>query len=164
MVVAAMMATTSLKAQEAGDFAIGANATYSFKEQNFAPGVKFQYNFTDWLRAEVAGDYWLKKDNWEAYDAMLNVHGLISVAWYFKVYPIAGVGFFSTKLSPLDYMDPEYGVHVHFDGKTTNDMVGVFGLGLQVNFSEHFGLNVEGKYHVNVGNQFIGTAGLLFIF
>lgn len=164
LVVAAMMATISLNAQIAGDFAIGANATYSFKDQNIAPGIKLQYNFTDWLRAEVAGDYWLKKDNWEAYDATLSVHGLIPAAWYFKAYPIAGVGFFSTKLSELDYMDSVYGVHVHFDGKTKNDLVGLFGLGLQLNFTDNFALNVEGKYQLNVGNQFIGTAGLLFIF
>ena len=164
MVVAAMMATMSMNAQIAGDFVIGANATYSLKDKNFAPGIKVQYSFTNWLRAEVAGDYWLKKDNWEAYDAMLSLHGVYHAARYFKVYPIAGVGFFSSKWSALDYMDSEYGVHVHFDGKTTNDVVGVGGLGLQLNFTDHFGLNLEGKYQFNVGNQFVGTAGLLFIF
>ena len=64
LVVVAMMATGSLKAQKTGDFAIGTNFTYSFKNQNYAPGIKVQYNFTDWLRAEVVGNYWLKKDNW----------------------------------------------------------------------------------------------------
>ena len=164
MVVVAMMATLSLNAQITGDIAIGANVTYGVKDQNIAPGIKVQYSFTNWLRAEVAGDYWLKKDNWEAFDAMLNLHGVIHVTWYFKAYPIAGVGFFSNKWSVLDYMDPEYGVHVHFDGKTTNDVVGLGGLGFQFNFTDHFGLNLEGKYLFNVGNQFIGTAGLMFIF
>ena len=164
MVVAAMMVTMSMNAQIAGDFAIGANASYSIKDKNIAPGIKVQYSFTDWLRAEVAGDYWLKKDNREAFDAMLNLHGVIHAAWYLKYYPIAGIGFYSTKLSALDYMDPDYGVHVHFDGKTKSDLVGVAGIGVQVNFTDNFGLNVEGKYQFNVGNQFVGTAGLLFIF
>ena len=164
MVVVAMMATLSLNAQITGDIAIGANVTYGVKDQNIAPGIKVQYSFTNWLRAEVAGDYWLKKDNREAFDVMLNLHGVFHTAWYFKWYPIAGVGLFSTKLSALDYMDPEYGVHVHFDGKTKSDVVGVLGLGAQFNFTDHFGLNLEGKYQFNVGNQFIGTAGLMFIF
>ena len=164
MVVAAMMATLSLSAQEAGDFAIGPHVTYRFKSQTYAPGIRVQYSLTDWLRVEAVGDYWLKKDNWEAFDAMVNVHGLFHVSQFFKIYPIAGVGYFQTKLNELDYTDPEYGVHVHFNGKTTNDLVGVGGLGLQLNFTDHFAMNVEMKYQYNVGNQYCATAGLLYIF
>ena len=164
MAVVAMMATTNLNAQEAGDFAIGANATYSFKTQNFAPGIKLQYSFAKWLRAEVAGDLWLKKDNWQAYDVVFNLHGLIHASRAFKFYPIVGVGYYNTKLSALDFMDPDYGVHVHFDGKTMDDVVGIGGLGIQLNFSNHFAMNIEGKYLYNVSNQFCGTAGFLYIF
>ena len=164
LVVVAMMATGSLKAQKTGDFAIGANFTYSLKSQNYAPGIKVQYNFTDWLRAEVEGNYWLKKDNWQAFDSMLNIHGFIHVSNFFKFYPIVGVGYFNTKWSELDFIDPDYGVHVRFDGKTTNDIVGVGGLGFQFNFTDHFAMSIEGKYQFNVGNQFCGIAGFLYIF
>ena len=164
IIVAVMISTMVINAQSSGDFAIGANATYGFKDQKIATGIKVQYNFTDWLRTEVAGDYWLKKGNWEAFDALINIHGLIPMTSFMKFYPIAGVGLFSVKLSELDYMDSDYRVHVHFDGKSENDLVGVGGLGLQFCFTNHIGMNIEGKYQFNVGNQFIGTVGLVYIF
>ena len=43
-------------------------------------------------------------------------------------------------------------------------VVGVGGLGLQLNFTDHFAMNVEMKYQYNVGNQYCATAGLLYIF
>lgn len=157
-----MMATMSAKAQEAGDFAIGANATYNFKTESVAPGLKLQYNIFRMLRAEITGDYWTKKDRTQSIDAFFNLHLLIHASNVFKIYPIAGIGYINTKTDGLEYTID--GVNVHVPEKKRDNVMGNAGLGLQVNFSRHFAFGVEGKYQFKDDDQFCASAGLIYIF
>ena len=164
IVVALMMATISANAQQAGDFSVGANASYSFKTKSFAPGIRVQFNILRMLRAEIGGDLWTKKDNWQAYDAFFNLHLLIHVSEKFKIYPLAGVGYINTKEDGKDYKDEVYNVHVNLPEKTRDNAFGNAGLGLQLNFTPHFGAFAEGKYQFKDNDQFCASFGLVYIF
>jgi hypothetical protein len=164
IVVAVMMATMSANAQQAGDFSVGANVSYSFKTESFAPGIRVQYNILRMLRAEIGGDYWLKKDLWQAYDAFFNLHLLIHASEMFKIYPFAGVGYINTKVDGQDYKDEVYNVHVNVPEKVRDNAFGNVGLGIQMNFTPHLGAFVEGKYQFKDDDQFCTSFGLVYIF
>lgn len=164
IVVAAMMATMSANAQQAGDFSVGANASYSFKTESFAPGIRVQYNILRMLRAEIGGDYWLKKDLWQSYDAFFNLHLLIHASEVFKVYPFAGIGYVNTKVDGQDYKDDVHNVHVVVPEKVRDNVFGNAGIGIQVNFTHHFGAFAEGKYQFKDDDRFCASLGLVCIF
>jgi hypothetical protein len=164
IVVAVMMATMSANAQQAGDFSVGANASYSFKTESFAPGIRVQYNILRMLRAEIGGDYWLKKDLWQSYDAFLNLHLLIHASKAFKVYPFAGIGYVNTKVDGQNYTDEVHKVHVVVPEKVRDNVFGNVGVGIQVNFTSHFGAFAEGKYQFKDDDRVCASLGLMYIF
>ena len=162
IVITAMVVTMSAKAQEAGDFAVGVNGTYSFKTESFAPGLKFQYSILRILRAELAADIWSKKDMNKSFDAFFNLHLLLHASNIFKVYPIAGIGYINTKTDGQEYTVD--GVHVVIPEKIRDNVMGNAGLGIQVNASNHIAFSLEGKYQFKDDSQFCSTIGFTYIF
>ena len=66
-----------------GKFAVGANvgfAAYGNKYNPFGLGAKFQYEFVENFRAEVAYNYWFPKDKAGIMDFDLNFQYLIPIA------------------------------------------------------------------------------------
>ena len=162
IVVAAMMATMSAKAQDAGKFAVGVNGTYSFKTESFAPGLKFQYRILRNLRVELAGDLWSKKDLTKSVDVFFNIHLLLHPSEVFKVYPLLGIGYINTKTDSSEYTID--GVHVFNPEKSRDNVMGNAGLGIQINASKHVAFSVEGKYQFKDDSQLCSSLGLIYIF
>lgn len=85
-------------AQEKGDMAVGLNlgaapcVESGANLTNFGAGVKFQYNFSNPFRAELAVNYWFKAKEISAADAAVNAHWLFNVGEKFIIYPVVGVG------------------------------------------------------------------------
>lgn len=90
----AFMAVMSMGAfAQDGKFAVGANvgfAAYGNKYNPFGLGAKFQYEFVENFRAEVAYNYWFPKDKAGIMDFDLNFQYLIPIAEGLRVYPLVG--------------------------------------------------------------------------
>lgn len=77
-----------------GKLALGVNlgvAAYGNSYNPFGIGVKGQYEFVENVRAEVAANYWLPKNDSGVMDLNLNAQYLIPIADGARVYPLAGV-------------------------------------------------------------------------
>lgn len=75
---------------QAGKTAIGINAGYAAYGDGYNPfgiGAKFQYEFIDNVRGELAYNYWFPKDKAGLMDFDLNFQYLIPVGEAVKIYP-----------------------------------------------------------------------------
>ena len=155
-------------AQEKGTFAVGAEAAYGSSSgfKRLAAGIKAQYNFTDPIRGEVGATYWMKKDHNTAFDVYANAHYLLKITDQFKVYPLAGVGYESSK-------SEDFTESVTVNGMTTTVLVpevtstDVFftgGAGIQYDMTENFGFNAEYRFQTNVGSRSMFAAGIFYRF
>lgn len=102
MMIAVMMvvALTANAQNEPGKMAIGANLNYGMHKdyKNIGFGAKFQYNFTDAIRGEASGNYFLKKDYCTMWDANINLHYVIPVSEGLNVYPLVGATLVGVKV------------------------------------------------------------------
>lgn len=78
---------------QSGDTKVGVYGAMGTENSNIGIGAKFQYNFTDAIRAEASFDYFLKKDNVTNMNGGLNLHYLIPISENFRVYPIVGISY-----------------------------------------------------------------------
>lgn len=156
-----------------GDVAVGANFSYGTEIKNIGFGVKGQYNFTNALRAELSGDYFLKKDGLSMWDVNLNLHYLFPISEKLKVYPLAGVTFtnwnwkydFSSICGDYYYYDDYY----YDDYDDSDDSVSKFGAnlggGIQYNLTRNLVINAEVKYQlINSFDQLVVGVGLAYKF
>lgn len=93
MIAALMLMSVGAFAQEAGKFAIGANAgiaAYGNEYNPFGVGAKAQYSLTENFRAEAAFNYWFPKDKAGVMDINLNLQYLIPIVDKLYVYPLVG--------------------------------------------------------------------------
>lgn len=92
MMIAAMM-LVSIGAFAQGKFAVGANvgvAAYGNSYNPFGIGAKFQYEFVESFRAELAYNYWFPKNKSGVMDFDLNLQYLIPISEGLNVYPLVG--------------------------------------------------------------------------
>lgn len=148
-------------AQEKGTFAVGAELGYgtSSDVKTLGPGIKAQYNFTDNIRGELGATYWFKKDHISSVDVYANAHYLLKLADSFKIYPLAGVGYASTKRH--EFTDADNRLH---DSHTSTDIFFTAGAGLQLDMTDNFGFNAEYRYQMNVGSRSMFAAGIFYRF
>lgn len=168
-IVCMMLISTAMFAQQ-GKMAIGVNANYGLHSdyKNLGFGVKGQYGFTDNLRAELSGNYFLEKDNCTMWDVNLNAHYVIPVSNGIAVYPLAGVSLLGTKvdISEISYNVPGYG-NVGGGGGSASDTSFGFNAGAGVEFAITNSLkaNIEGKYQiVKDWNRPVVSVGLAYCF
>lgn len=148
-------------AQSKGDVALGANLSYGFDMEMLGIGVKGQYNITDPIRAEVAFNYFLEKDNVSAWDIQANAHYLVGLADKFKLYPLAGIGYMKVK---VDIPTISYG-DVEVDGSASDgDIFFNLGGGAQFDITEKLALNAELKYQFKDDGQLCLCVGLAYKF
>lgn len=145
MMIAAMM-LLSMGAFAQGKMAIGANAgiaLYGNEYNPFGVGAKFQYEFVESFRAELAYNYWFPKDDAGIMDIDLNFQYLIPVGEGLNVYPIVGVNLGMTHGDAYKAI---------FDGQES-----IFGfqggVGIEYYIAENIKLNLDAKYQYNKKNK-----------
>lgn len=134
----ALMAVMSMGAfAQDGKFAVGANvgmAAYGDSYNPFGLGAKFQYEFVENVRAEVAYNYWFPKDKAGIMDFDLNFQYLFPVAEDIKIYPLAGVNL-AMQHGDMDEKESIFGFNA--------------GAGAEYYLSEQLKLNLDIKYQYN---------------
>ena len=141
MMIAAMMLMT-VGAFAQGKMAVGANLGYASYGDGYSPfgiGAKFQYEFVENIRGEVAYNYWFPKDKAGVMDFDLNFQYLFPVAEDIKIYPLVGVSLAMTHGEAYKEI---------FDGQES--MFGFnIGAGAEYYLSEQLKLNLDIKYQRN---------------
>ncbi|MDE6755106.1 MAG: porin family protein [Muribaculaceae bacterium] len=102
---------------------------------NFIIGVKYQYQPTNLIRLEAAGDFGLKNKGTSTFNAMANIHFMLPVAKQFYMYPLAGIGY--------GHLSHDIGGNVNatFDKFAFN-----IGIGAEYEVAKNFDVNFEFKY------------------
>lgn len=93
VMIAAMMLMSIGAFAEEGTKSVGINAGYANYGDGYKPfglGIKFQYEFIDDWRAEVAYNYWFPKDKAGVMDFNLDIQYLFSLTENLNFYPMAG--------------------------------------------------------------------------
>jgi outer membrane protein X len=152
-----------------GDVVVGVNTSYGTEIKNVGFGVKAQYHFTDALRAEVSGDYFLKKDGLSLWDINLNFHYLFPLGDKIKIYPLAGVTFTNWKYDYSGFLDGvEESMKYLFDDLDSENATRFganLGGGIQYDITNNFIINAEAKYQlISDLDQAVFTIGLAYKF
>lgn len=154
LLVCLCVCVMSASAQQ-GDQKIGAQFLYG-NETNVGLGLKYRYNITDRVRVEPAFDYFFKHDHVSAWDLMANFHYLFPVADQFKLYPVAGLGYFRAKGHGSDF-----GGENHSDGRLAVNLGG----GVDLKVSSNLTLDLQLKYQINdLADQLVLSIGASFAF
>ena len=136
MMIAAMM-LMSIGAFAQGKMAVGANLGYAAYGDGYSPmglGAKFQYEFVENIRGELAYNYWFPKDKAGIMDFDLNFQYLLPVAEDIKIYPLAGVNL-AMQHGDMDKKESIFGFNI--------------GAGAEYYLSEQLKLNLDIKYQYN---------------
>ena len=153
------MASVGTVFAEKGESAVGLNLGVApcmetgVSLTNVGIGVKYQYNFTNALRAEADFDYGFKAKGLSLWDVSANAHYLFNVTDKFVVYPLLGVGYASVKgewgFDWDDGDDDGYGYSSSYEkgGTTTTGKFLVnFGVGAEYAVSSKISIGIEAKY------------------
>jgi outer membrane protein X len=117
--------------------AVGANLGYAAYGNSYNPfgiGAKFQYEFVENIRGEVAYNYWFPKDKAGVMDFDLNFHYLFPVAEDIKIYPLAGVNL-AMQHGDMDDKESIFGFNI--------------GAGAEYYLQSNLKLNLDIKYQYN---------------
>ena len=137
MMIAAMM-LMSIGAFAQGKMAVGANLGYAAYGDGYSPmglGAKFQYEFVENIRGELAYNYWFPKDKAGVMDFDLNFQYLFPVAEDIKIYPLAGVNLAMQHGDAFEEKESIFGFNI--------------GAGAEYYLSEQLKLNLDIKYQRN---------------
>ena len=84
-------------AQEKGEMAVGGSLNFNTDASMFGIGARYQYFIIDNLRGDGEFTYYFKKDGVSMFTVLASANYLFPIADQFAVYPIAGLGFASSK-------------------------------------------------------------------
>ena len=142
MMIAAMMLMSVGAFAQDGKFAVGANvgmALYGNEYNPFGIGAKFQYEFVEDFRAELAYNYWFQKNDAGVMDFDLNFQYLIPATDKLFIYPLVGVNLAMTHGDAYK---------LYFDGQET--IFGINGgVGAEYFIADNVKLNLDIKYQYN---------------
>lgn len=149
----AVMGIGSLAAQK-GQSAAGLNFGYGSEIESFSIGAKYQYGFTDAIRAEAAFNYFLEKNGVSMWGIDVTAHYLFNVAENIKVYPLAGVTYANAKVEWEGVsVDTGYGTIGVEGGSASEGAFGInVGAGVEYSISENIAINLEAKYQKLFGD------------
>lgn len=116
-----------------GETAVGAKVVYGSEIESLGLGAHFQYGILDQLRGEVGFNYFFEHNHLSWWDVNLNAHYLVALKNdQFYIYPLAGLNYTMTKLA----------------GDEENHVGLNLGAGLEYEFNEHWGANVEYRHTI----------------
>jgi len=180
LVALVMVSLGSVKAQEAGDMAAGANVGIATGGglTNFGIGGKFQYNVTDQIRGEGLFTYYL--GDFKYWDLSVNAHYLFGIpdVPQLNVYPLAGLslcGFGGgSGDSYWEYFDSITGQWVreylddNEDGGSSTTLGLNLGGGANYKLTDQLYFNAELKYRIELAqystNMFMISVGVAYKF
>jgi len=142
MMIACMMLMSMGAFAQAGKFAVGANAGVAFYGHSYNPfgiGAKFQYEFVESFRAELAYNYWFPKDKAGVMDIDLNLQYLIPVSEGLYVYPLVGANLAITHGDAAKNIEGKQESIFGFQG----------GVGIEYYVAENVKINLDAKYQYN---------------
>jgi outer membrane protein X len=120
-----------------GETAVGVNLLYGSEIESMGLGARFQYGILDQLRAEVGFNGFFAHNRTTWWDVNLNAHYLVPIrSEQFYIYPLAGVNYTMTKKKLDGPSDEENHVGLNV------------GAGLEYEFNEHFGVNLEYRHTI----------------
>ena len=133
------MMLMSIGAFAQGKYAIGAEVGFASFQNSYSPtkfGAKFQIDFDENWRGELAGNLFTKKNDVGLWDINANIHYVFNVADKINVYPLGGLAVVSTT-GAKDY-----------EGKDDNKIMVGFNLGAGVEYflADNLKLNLDIKY------------------
>ncbi|MBR5551001.1 MAG: porin family protein [Muribaculaceae bacterium] len=141
---------------EEEDFSIGLNLGFGTDISNLGIGPKVQYCFTDAIRAELALNYFFKKDYTSMLDINLNAHYLFRISDKFNLYPLAGI-YFTHITTEIDIFGDRIS---EWDEKLGINLGG----GAEYKITNAFALDFEAKYQLLGINQAVISLGATYIF
>lgn len=148
LLAAVILGIGSMVAQK-GDKALGIQLNYGTEIETVGFGAKFQYNFTDALRGEMAFNHFLEKSEVKMWDLEATAQYLLPLSEKCNFYPLAGVCF--TKVSVGDWNKSKWGANL--------------GCGIEYPLSENLKVNFDAKYQlVSDWDQAIFSLGLAYKF
>jgi len=142
LIAALMLMSVGAFAQEAGKFAIGANAgiaAYGNEYNPFGVGAKAQYSLTENFRAEAAFNYWFPKDKAGVMDINLNLQYLIPIVDKLYVYPLVGANLAMTHGDAIKAIFDKQQTIFGFQG----------GAGIEYFLTDNVKANFDIKYQYN---------------
>lgn len=140
MIAALMLMSIGAFAQ--GKMAVGANAGIALYGNSYNPfgvGAKFQYEFVESFRAELAYNYWFPKDKAGVMDIDLNLQYLIPVGEGLNVYPLVGANLAMTHGDAWKAFNDGQESIFGFQG----------GFGIEYYLSGNLKINLDAKYQYN---------------
>lgn len=135
---------SSAVAQQKGDFVFSPTLSYQTESGHLGLGAKARYSFTDKIRIEGEGLYYLPKSagygdvKTSAFSLSVNGHYLLNIADMFTFYPLAGLGYYHPMISNSN---------LKLDGRLMFNV----GAGAVLRLSPNFGIGAEFKYHMMKG-------------
>lgn len=147
---------------------VGAYVLYGTNMKNIGIGVKYLQNFTEAIRLEAVGDYYLKTDGFTMFDVNVNGHYLFPLSDKVTAYPLVGINFTSWKNS-YDFEDYGlgdyyYGDYSGYDTDVKDSSIGLnFGGGIQYQLTDKLRIGAELKYQTISGfNTTVIGAGITY--
>ncbi len=173
--IACMMLISTTMFAQSGKFSAGINLNYGLHSdfKNFGGGIKLQYEFIENVRAEVSGNYFLKKDDCTMWDANLNLQYVFHVGDKLGIYPLAGLTVLGVKVDIPSTEIPSYNIGgMHIGGGTVGGgsaddtkIGGNIGAGIEYYLSDKFKVNAEAKYqYVKDWDRPVVSIGASYIF
>jgi opacity protein-like surface antigen len=164
LVMAMLLAATTVHAQKQGDMAVGGNLNVITGDgfTNFGIGATFRYNILDPLRAEGGLAFYLGSNNMSYWDLSFNAHWLFPITDKFTLYPIGGFGLFGWKIKERRLSDVINGFpSVPYSG---TDFALNLGGGAEYSFTDNLSGNFEIKYKIVDWDKAMFTVGIHYKF
>ena len=130
-----------------GETAAGINLVYGSEIKSMGLGARFQYGILDQLRAEVGFNGFFQHDHKSWWDVNINAHYLFNLRHeQLYIYPIAGLNYTMKNDKKEKDEDNHIGLNL--------------GAGIEYEFTEHWGANLEYRHTIIRGDLDQGVFGL----
>ncbi len=149
LLMTAILIGMGIMSAQKGEKAVGINLNYGSEVETLGLGAKFQYDFTDVIRGELAFNNFFKKHGLKMWNLEATAHYLLPLSDKITFYPLSGLCF--AKASSGGWSNSEWGANL--------------GGGIEFGLAENLCLDFEAKYQlVSDLDQAIISVGLAYKF
>lgn len=128
------LASVSAFAQDKGKISVGGNLSFLTDASNFGLGGKVRYGLTDQIRLEGGLNYYLPSDHVSAFEFTANAHYVFQLAPQWSVYPLAGLGYYSSRYSYRGFSSTAGEFLLNFGGGASYQLNSRLSLGAEVRY------------------------------